>query len=424
MTDFSEVVGRFMTQRGMSLRALAKAAPYDQGTLSKILNGKRPVTPYIARLLDEALGAGGEITNAALDQPPQDAVTPAALVLEKTARASDLSVALLVQVSTSEAAQLTVSAGRNLIDPLAIEQFFDEVRRLAVVYGASTAGVDRKVLEEATALRNTLQNLTATYRDPAQSSDLYLMIGLLSGICSYACLDLGYPEEAQAQARSAFMMGDLAEHDGLRAWALGTRSLISRFQGRYSEALDHARRGLPYATSGTALVRLRCGEGQTLANLGDADGAVRSLSLAKDAREHVSSPDVTDGLFTFTEAKQTYYSGSSLQWLPGDKNAKAAEAESVRAIQMFRAPENRALADELLAHVYLGNSRLTLGEVDGSMEALRPVLDLPVSERNSWQRKRMRQIASRLRSGYFSDSALAISARDEISAFVAPATGS
>ena len=91
---------------------------------------------------------------------------------------------------------------------------------------------------------------------------------------------------------------------------------------------------------------------------------------------------------------------------------------------MFRAPENRALADELLAHVYLGNSRLTLGEVDGSMEALRPVLDLPVSERNSWQRKRMRQIASRLRSGYFSDSALAISARDEISAFVAPATGS
>jgi transcriptional regulator with XRE-family HTH domain len=69
MTDFAEVVGRYMTQRGMSLRALAKAAPYDQGTLSKILNGKRPATPYVARLLDNALGADGEITAAARSRP-------------------------------------------------------------------------------------------------------------------------------------------------------------------------------------------------------------------------------------------------------------------------------------------------------------------------------------------------------------------
>jgi tetratricopeptide (TPR) repeat protein len=329
-------------------------------------------------------------------------------------------VSVLVQQSTADAANLTMSAGREVIDPLAMEQLFDEVRRLSIAYNASTAGVDRQVLERATALRGNLQRMTAAYRDPSQSADLYLMIGLLSGICSYACLDLGYPQEAMAQARASFMMGGLAGHDGLRAWALGTRSLIARFEGRYSEALSYARQGVQYATSGTALLRLRCGEGQTLAHMGDAANAIGALNLAKDARGHVNSADVVDGLFTFSEAKQTYYSGSSLQWLSGEKNAAAAEAESVRAIRMFQQadPENRSLADELLAHVYLGNSRLTLGEIEGSMEALRPVLDLPVPERNSWQRKRMRQIATRLEKASFSDSRLAISSRDEISSFI------
>jgi hypothetical protein len=72
----------------------------------------------------------------------------------------------------------------------------------------------------------------------------------------------------------------------------------------------------------------------------------------------------------------------------------------------------------LLAHVYLGNSRLTLGEIDGSLEALRPVLDLPSQERSAWHRKRMRQIAQRLERDKISGSRLAISAREEISAFV------
>ena len=325
----------------------------------------------------------------------------------------------LVQASTADAAKITMSAGRELIDALAMEEFFDEVCRLAVAYNASTAGIDRQVLEKATELRSVLLKLTAAYREPSQSADLYLMIGLLSALCSQACLDLGYPEEAMAQARASFVMGDLAGHDGLRAWILGTRSLIARFQGRYDDALIYARRGLRYATSGTALVRLRCGEGQTLAHMGDSAGAIDALNLAKDAREHVSSADVVSGLFTFSEAKQTYYSGSSLQWLSGDKNAKAAEAESMRAIRMFQEadPENRS-GDELLAHVYLGNARLTLGEIEGSLEALRPVLDLPVPERNAWERKRMREIASRLEKASFSDSRLAISARGEISSFI------
>ena len=328
-------------------------------------------------------------------------------------------VSMLVRESTSEAVNITTSAGQELISPLVIEQFFEDVSHLSVLYNASTAGVDRQILERATLLRGAIQKLSAVYRKPSQSSDLYLMTGLLSGICSYACLDLGYPDEAMAQARATFMMGDMIGHDGLRAWAAGTRSLIARFQGRYADALEYARQGIQYATTGTALVRLRCGEGQTLAHMGDSASAIHYLNLAKEARENIASSDVLDGLFSFSEAKQTYYSGSSLQWLPGDRNAKAAEAESARAIHMFQeASPDDPSGDELLAHIYLGNSRLTLGEIEGSMDALRPVLDLPSAERNAWQRKRMQQLALRLKSGSLSDSRLAITARDEISAFI------
>lgn len=349
------------------------------------------------------------VNSAVIDRPTLRAIPP---------DLPDVPISVLIQASTADAAKITVSAGREIIDSLAMEQFFEEVRRLAVLYNASTAGIDHLVLERSTELRCILQELATAYRDPSQAADLYLMIGLLSAICSQACLDLGYPEAAMTQARTSFIMGDLVGHDGLRAWILGTRSLIARFQGQYDEALSYARRGLQYATSGTALVRLRCGEGQTLAHMGDAANAIDALNLAKDAREHVNSTDVVDGLFTFSEAKQTYYSGSSLQWLSGGKNAKAAETESMRAIRMFREslPGNRS-GDELLAHVYLGNSRLTLGEIEGSMEALRPVLDLPVPERNAWERKRMREIASRLDRSRFSDSRFAISAREEISSF-------
>jgi transcriptional regulator with XRE-family HTH domain len=62
MGEFAVVVRRFMKARGMSLRETARAAGYSDHTLlSKALNGRKPVTPYLAACLDDALGAGGEI---------------------------------------------------------------------------------------------------------------------------------------------------------------------------------------------------------------------------------------------------------------------------------------------------------------------------------------------------------------------------
>lgn len=58
---FGEALRRLRTERGLSLRSLAKSALVDCGRLSRIENGGRRGTTSIARALDRALGANGEL---------------------------------------------------------------------------------------------------------------------------------------------------------------------------------------------------------------------------------------------------------------------------------------------------------------------------------------------------------------------------
>lgn len=76
MADFTALVRRYMDERGMSLRGLASAAGYDPSYLSRVLNGKKPCPPSMAKRIDDVLGAGGTITTAASRQPRRRAMVP------------------------------------------------------------------------------------------------------------------------------------------------------------------------------------------------------------------------------------------------------------------------------------------------------------------------------------------------------------
>jgi hypothetical protein len=70
MADLHAVTQRHMEQRGMSLRALAKAVHHDPSYVSKALRGLKPCGPRLARDIDDALAAGGEIIRAASRSRP------------------------------------------------------------------------------------------------------------------------------------------------------------------------------------------------------------------------------------------------------------------------------------------------------------------------------------------------------------------
>jgi len=78
MADLYAVVDRLARERGMSHNALAKAVHHDPSYLSRALRGIKPCGPALARAIDEALGAGGEVIAAAARSAPR----PAPLVTE------------------------------------------------------------------------------------------------------------------------------------------------------------------------------------------------------------------------------------------------------------------------------------------------------------------------------------------------------
>ncbi len=292
-------------------------------------------------------------------------------------------------------------------------------RRMSVAYLSSPPV---PMLQQAVELRSeALRRLKQHQHRPHELSDLYVTIGRLQGILAYAALDLGDANAAMTHAGAAWVCADRAGNNELRVWVRGTQSLIARFQGDYSEAMQHVLDGLRYDTGGTGELRLLCGYAQCHANLGDGHGANAALDKALRLREHLSTPDSVGGLFEFSEAKQRYYAGSSLIWLDGGSFAQRAAIESAEAIAIWeREPaETRSLDDEALAHVYQGTAFLQLGQLDAAAAAIRPILDLPPERQISWIRKRMGRFNGLLHREPFTGSREAADLYDEIEAFAA-----
>jgi hypothetical protein len=325
----------------------------------------------------------------------------------------------LVMATSRESAAFINETGPKVIDPLTLEQLQADAARLAVSYLSAPA---LATLTEARDVRaNALRTLQVGCR-PEQLKDLHLVIGQLSGIMAYTALDLGYANEAMTNARMSWLCGDLAGHNGLRAWVRGTQSLIARFTKRYQEAYEFLKAGFEFATEGTAYARLASGEAQCFAHFGDSKSTHAALHRADDSLEKMTTPDTLGGLFTFSQAKRFYYAGSSLIWLPDRHDAEVAEKDAEKAIQLWQAapPDERSHPDELLAHVYLATARLQQGELDGAGIALRPVLDIPPERRISWHRRRLDRVVNILDSDHYRNSSSVQSLKKEIEEFRNP----
>jgi transcriptional regulator with XRE-family HTH domain len=174
MADFAETVRHWMDQRGMSVRGLARAAHYDQGLLSKVLNGHRPHSPYLAARLDTALGAAGEIEAAARAEPPRR--QQRAPARRKTPRAV-------------EALQVAMSAGADGTETMSIAA--EGVAELVQHYAYAVAvAPSAAVYDELLAVRSFAGTLRA--RSPApQGPDVAVAAGWLSSLLAVSATDLG-----------------------------------------------------------------------------------------------------------------------------------------------------------------------------------------------------------------------------------------
>lgn len=261
-----------------------------------------------------------------------------------------------------------------------------------------------------------LRRLNQVAYSPDDSRDLYVALGRTCGILAYLTLDLGQAEVARVHAQAAFRLGDRADHDQLRAWSRGTQALAFRFTKDFELARDAAQDGLNYigTSTGTMGSRLLCGLAASIANLGDSARALELLEDADRMRDS-SGPDEIPGLFSFSEAKQIYYHGFSLMWADDDKTLRKSIKASQEALDAWHV--QRSPGDEMLSTIYLSMANARLGDLDGSLAAVAPVLETPIEAHFSWVRKRLNQLDGLLGEN-FPDSKVASDMQKTLKAYV------
>ena len=392
---FGARVRELRVARGWSLRDLGERICFNRAYVGKVEQGDKFPDRKFAELAEIALQAGGSLTSA------WDTEDAERRRVERTGR--------LLATSVSESMRLI---GDN--EELDLDELHRATQQLAVAY---LANPPIPMLAEAVELRRLiLQRLKTHHYRPRDLSDLYLDLARVQGALSYASLDLGDSRGAATHAEVAWLYADLADDNELRVWIRGTQSLIARFDSDYPRALGLVQDGFRYPTAGTGHLRLLAGLAQCRANLGDSPGATEALDQAQRERDTLATADSAPGLFTFSQAKQHYYAGSSMLWLEGGEHASRAAREASIAISLWERepPETRSLDDEALAHVYQAIAHVRLGDLDSATVAVRPVLDLPPERRISWIHKRLRDLAERLTTASLRSAPEAVSLREEI----------
>ncbi len=326
----------------------------------------------------------------------------------------------LVTMAARKALRFAVAVGSDNVGPDTIDLVHDEVTRLARAYPVSPLSTilgDLVDLQEATFRLLEARQVSATNRS------LYLLAGAVSGMLAKASHDVGQPQAAMTQARTAYICADNAGHDGLKVWTRGLQSMIAYWAGRHREAVQYAELGAEPAqrVHGTAKTWLLAQEARSWAVLGAAEQAENAIIHADEARERIE-PDELDefgGILTFTRPRQLYYAADARIWVDGAYlRAEETATEAIAAYEHATVDE-RSFSDEAGARADQALARLTGGNLEGAVEALRPVLDLPADQRIAGIIASANRVHTALRSGPAGETTAARDLQQEIEAFSA-----
>jgi transcriptional regulator with XRE-family HTH domain len=292
MADFTSVVRQWMTRRGMSLRGLAAAANYDPGLLSKVLNGRRPYSPYLAKRLDDALGAGGEIEDAAQEAPPPRP--------RKTVARPKASNAV-------EALQVAMTGDPDELD-IAEDGLAELIRHYARAVAVAPSAA---VHDELLSVRSFAGTLLVRAR-PAHP-ELVASAGWLSSLLAVCASDLGDHAEAAVWCADTERRGRQAGHPELLGWAALTRAVIAYYQGDAGRSAATARRGQADVPPGTvAYLKLASQEMRSLAMVGDDEGMTAACRRATAAMEQLGPDAHGGGIYSVPRAEEPPYTATSL----------------------------------------------------------------------------------------------------------------
>jgi DNA-binding XRE family transcriptional regulator len=396
---------------GAKLAAYRRAAGYSQvafasmvhcsrSSIANMETGRQHAPREIWASLDQALDAGGALTEAnddieaAVRREREEAARgmgPGLLALANghgdgaggaLAGPSGVVVASdgggwldVIAVAADAAREHAERIAVTQIGPAAVEQLTADVVRLGRVY------VSAPPLPLFAAMYQVLGRIQAMLdlrAYPAQARDLNFLAGALCGLMANASLDLGRESAADDLARVAWTYGRVIDHGPLMGWARGTQALAAIWDQRHLDAVRHAEDGLIHVPAGTGRVRLHAIHARALAAHGDRAQARAAIAEAGKARADGCRDELHDGVggeFEFDEAKLRYYEALTLNDTEDPGNAEHAAAAAIGLFQAVPA-RARSYGCDALARVQLARAQLMTGKVDEAAQALGGVLEL------------------------------------------------
>lgn len=364
MGQFADTVRRHMDERGMSVRATARAAGYkDHTLLSKALNGSKPVTPSLAARLDKALGAGGEIKAAARDLPECPARAP--------------------RVTPSDALDfMTWATGTNASDD-AIAELATTTAYLAEAHTRMPAP---KILPEVLGVHQAVHAFLRGGRQRLSQTRELLRVD--SALLAHACLllgDLGQYDAARAYGSAALLCAQEFEADEGLAWTAMAKT--ARWQDRFAEAAGLSARG--FGASNHASVRAAEG-------LDDTGTSAWSFSRGRQA------------IFTLSVCVHT-----------GDPDGALRAAGAADAY--WNAGGGKVTATWAQVRAGAAMAYLLKDSVDGAAEELAGVLELPPEQRIRTVTGYLDEVGGMLEARRFAGSPVAVGLSEQIGEFCSAA---
>jgi tetratricopeptide (TPR) repeat protein len=272
--------------------------------------------------------------------------------------AGDESIALLSFAEESNVGELTV------------EQLQADIERIAQSYLRTPI---RPLFAKSRAIRDRAFMLLAGNQSPRQTRDLYSAAGWAITLLAWMSVDLGRPDIAEGHTRTAWACAEAADHDVLRGWIRATQHTAAFWQEDFARAAAYAEDGLQYA-AGTSRLFLASAASVDLARAGQADKAREFLKMAETfaVRQEDSEPG---GVFLCTpERAEGLWADTHLAL--GDARRTAAHAD--HSVALFEAVPYalRNAGSERMARLQQAKARLLLGQLDGALEAVDPILEL------------------------------------------------
>ncbi|WP_030398442.1 hypothetical protein [Kitasatospora purpeofusca] len=361
-------------------RSLKEDATLSPRHLRRLAAGERSgTTPVTRRVLQAMFSKPIEELLRSWDAATIDSSTGLAI-----AHGSKETEQELITMAAQRARQFALLTGQDGLTGEAMELVYEDVRQLTLDYPQRPLG---GLLGNLVTTQENVYGLLERRVAPAQARQLYLLAGVTGGLLAKASHDLGDPQAAMTQARTAYMCAEQADHPGLRAWIRGLQSLVAYWAGRPHESIRYAQSGGEAAalSRNTTSVWLPVSEARAWATVGNAAKAREAIQRAEAAWDSVQPDDLDElgGLATFGRSRQLYYAAESMAWLPAE--ADAAQDYSARAVSAYADPSHPdwAFGDQAGSHASLAIARVHAGELEGAVEAIAPVLDLAPEKRNN-----------------------------------------